>query len=126
MDKIKLASMIDNLVESRKLYNELSDKIYAIAYGNLDDTPYNNIYQNSETFVRILLNETFPNHAEFIDEFFCSIILDLAQGDGARVEIDNKELWIVGAWGLFDILGQDKPIGYIDSDDKVYGLSLDI
>lgn len=114
MELVNLMGIIDNLIESRKLFNELSDKIYAIAYGSLDDTPYNKIYQNFETSVRVLLNKTFPNQAEFIDDFFCSIILDLAQEGKASVMINDKEIWIVGAWSLFDILGQNSPISYIE------------
>lgn len=68
------------LVEARKRWNSLSDKIYAIAGGDLENSEYFIIYNYYEIAVKdSLINLVPENYTNFIQEFFTVMILEFVE-----------------------------------------------
>lgn len=71
--------MFDKLVEARKRWNQLSDCIYEIGAGDLDNSRFGIIYQNFEDTVRDIFTMRYSEHKEFLNIYFCGIVLDIAE-----------------------------------------------
>lgn len=102
---IDIETAIKDLIEARKLFNELSDKVYAIAEGDLDNSKYGKIYMNFEDTIRREIAAQYYEREDFIDTYFCLIILDMAQYGTVEFTVDNKPyraetvssiLWLLG------------------------------
>lgn len=76
---------VKELVEARRLFNELSDKIYGIAEGDLDNSKYFNIYQNYEDQVRQLFAADGCDE-DSLDEWFSYLILQIAEDESIFVQ----------------------------------------
>lgn len=71
--------MLDKLIEARKRWNQLSDCIYEIGAGDLDNSRFSVIYQNFEDAVLESYSIAYPEHKEFLTTYFCAIVLDVAE-----------------------------------------------
>lgn len=71
--------MLDKLIEARKRWNQLSDCIYEIGAGDLDNSRFSVIYQNFEDVVLDHYVNWFGDHEEFLENYFCGIVLDIAE-----------------------------------------------
>lgn len=76
---------VKNLIEARRLFNELSDKLYAIAEGDLDNSKYFEIYQNYEDLVCSLFVADGA-YEESTDEWFSYLILQASEDESIFIE----------------------------------------
>lgn len=107
---------IKDLIEARKLFNELSDKIYAIAEGDLDNSKYANIYQNFEKAVLDRAIGRTPHLEGFLTKYFGSIILDFADNGFTTFAIDSEQFEIATIGSLASFLWDNEfeEIEYIE------------
>lgn len=82
--------MFDKLVEARKRWNQLSDCVYEIGAGDLDNSRFSNIYQNFEDVVRETYIELYPQHKKFFDIYFSAVVLDIAVSGFATFVLNNE------------------------------------
>ena len=95
---------IKNLVDARRLFNDLSDKIYAVAEGDLDNSKYFSIYQNFEDFVRERLIAIGGNKKS-LDECFSTIILNAAQNEATLIkEASGKDYYITTIAEIYSLI----------------------
>lgn len=87
--------MFDKLVETRKRWNQLSDCIYEVGAGDLDNSRFSNIYQNFEDVVREFYISRYPKHTDFLYTNFSSIILDIAVSGFAAFVLNNGTYFTV-------------------------------
>lgn len=82
---------LEKLVESRKAYNMLSDRIYEIAAGDLDNSRFAIIYLNYEAD---MLNQALEVTQHLNDKniicYFGTMVLDLAENRATHVVIDGQ------------------------------------
>lgn len=96
---------IAGLIKARSLWNKLSDSIYNIAYGELENTEYSHIYTNYEnTLKKIALSIVPAERTEIVEEYFEAIILEFAE---------NKMLTFQDADGIFHII--TNPVDILDA-----------
>lgn len=100
--------MIDKLIEARKKWNQLNDAIYAIGNGDLDNSHFNIIYNNFEAAILEMLINEFPEHEEFLIEYFTSIILDFAQIGYATLETETTQITLLNGKQLYYFLSTYK------------------
>lgn len=103
---------IDKLIEARKRWNQLSDCIYELAAGDLDNSRFSVIYNNYEDEIRDKLCAVYPYHADFLRDYFSGIILEMTE-EGYAFVYTNEEGHAV-RWGndLIALLEGDQELSY--------------
>lgn len=82
---------LKKLVEARKFFNSLSDCIYEIAAGELDNSRFAIIYLNyEEDMLSQTLEITQHLNDKNIIRYFSAMILDLAEKGATYVVIDGQ------------------------------------
>lgn len=104
---IEIETTISDLIEARKLFNELSDKIYAIAEGDLDNSEYGKIYTNFERTVCREVAVQYYEREKFLEEYFSLIILDMAQWGAVDFTVDGKPYRAETVGSIIWLLGGD-------------------
>lgn len=107
---------LKKLIEARKLYNELNDRVYMIINSDFEDTKYHAIYQNFNDTVYYEMVDVFPEQAEFLREYFDTIILDLAEKDMVELICDGVHEIISTTGSLLNFFhnSREKEITYVE------------
>lgn len=73
-----LENELEMLIDSLKLFEDLTNRLYAITEGDLVETRYCRIYGNFENVVLNHLIEVFPQDEYFLKQYFTTAVYELA------------------------------------------------
>lgn len=109
-----MEEMVQRLVNARWAWNKLDDAIYSIAGGDINNSVYALIYDNYEECVMGELIKAFPHRKEFLESYFCGVVLDLADIKYVTltVGIQDKEVEIKE---FLELLSGDFDLEYVES-----------
>lgn len=86
-----LTEKLKKYVEARRAFNELSDAIYAIGAGNLDDSRFGIIIDNyTEEMMATVMETTQHINDDNVKKYFPIMTLDLSQLGETHVYIGNE------------------------------------
>lgn len=102
-----IETKIKKVIEARELFNELSDKIYAIAYGNLEETIYAKMYQNFEDSVGEDLIALGGINKKMVNEYFSWFILAFAEKRNIVIEQNGQERKIETIWDMIEAMADE-------------------
>lgn len=109
-----MEEMVQRLVNARWAWNKLDDAIYSVAGGDINNSVYALIYDNYEECVMGELIKAFPHRKEFLESYFCGVVLDLADIKYVTltVGIQDKE---VGVKEFLELLSGNSDLEYVES-----------
>lgn len=103
---------LDKLIEARKRWNQLSDCIYELAAGDLDNSRFYAIYGNYEDEILNKLCAGYPFHVDFLRGYFSGIILEVAEEGYAIVYANGEGNAIRRGNDLITLLESDQELYY--------------
>lgn len=118
---IKRVDNVKKLIEARKLFNKLGDTLYIICSGEFENSEFAAIYNNFEKVVCDEICE-ISSCPEFVEKYFCSMILDMAQEGYTKFLVNEKTTLCSNAYDLVSTLTVTLPyksICYIDFEGCV-------
>lgn len=102
-----IETKVQKVIEARQLFNELSDKVYDIACGDLDSSPYAAIYQNFENSVRDDLVAMGGVNKKMVNEYFGWFVLSFADGCNSVVLQNGQEKKIETIWDMIEAMAEE-------------------
>lgn len=110
-----MEEMIQRLVDARRAWNKLDDAIYSVAGGDINNSVYALIYDNYEECVMGELIKVFPHRKEFLESYFCGVVLDFADLKYVTLTVNILQDKEVGVKEFLELLSGNSDLEYVES-----------